>query len=68
MRISKQSIQASEGIDVNSNRGYLLQCVEDGVLDKDRLIDELLAYISESDAQEIINMLELDYHEQYDEY
>lgn len=68
MKISSNKITASEGIDVDSNRGYLLQCVEDGVLDKDTLIDELLAYISESDAEEIINMLELDYHEQYDEY
>ena len=66
MRITK--ITSSEGIDVNSNRGYLLQCIEDGILDKGILIDELLAYISESDAEEIINMLELDYHEQYDEY
>ena len=68
MKISKQSIQASEGIDVQSNRSYLLQCIEDGVLDKDKLIDELLAYISEDDAEEIINMLELDYIEEYDEY
>ena len=69
MRISTNKVTASEGIDVNSNRGYLLQCIEDGVLDKDILIDELLAYISESDAEEIINMLELNYHEdEYDEY
>lgn len=69
MRISTNKVTASEGIDVNSNRGYLLQCIEDGVLDKDILIHELLAYISESDAEEIINMLELNYDEDnYDEY
>lgn len=68
MKISKQSLQASEDIDVQSNRGYLLQCIEDGVLDKDVLIDELLAYISESDAENIINTLELEYVEEYDEY
>lgn len=68
MKISKQSIQASEGIDVQSNTGYLLQCIEDGVLDKDVLIDELLAYISENDAENIINTLELEYIEEYDEY
>lgn len=68
MKISKQSIQASEEIDVQSNRGYLLQCIEDGVLDKNVLIAELLAYISESDAENIINTLELEYIEEYDEY
>lgn len=61
MRITK--ITSSEGIDVSSNRGYLLQCIEDGILDKDILIDELLAYILESDAEHIIKTLELDYHE-----
>ena len=68
MKISSNKITASEEIDVQSNRGYLLQCVEDGVLDKDVLIDELLAYISESDAENIINTLELEYVEEYDEY
>ena len=68
MKISSNKIQASEGIDVQSNTGYLLQCIEDGVLDKDVLIDELLAYISESDAENIINTLELEYIEEYDEY
>lgn len=68
MKISSNKIQTSEGIDVQSNRGYLLQCIEDGVLDKDVLIDELLAYISESDAENIINTLELEYVEEYDEY
>jgi hypothetical protein len=68
MRISLNKITASEQIDVQSNRGYLLQCIEDGVLDKDVLIDELLAYISESDVENIINTLELKYIEEYDEY
>lgn len=68
MKISSNKITASEGIDVQSNRGYLLQCIEDGVLDKDVLIDELLVYISESDAENIINTLELEYVEEYDEY
>lgn len=68
MKISSNKITASEGIDVQSNREYLLQCIEDGVLDKDVLIDELLAYISESDAENIINTLELEYVEEYDEY
>lgn len=68
MKISSNKITASEEIDVQSNRGYLLQCIEDGVLDKDVLIDELLAYISESDAENIINTLELEYVEEYDEY
>lgn len=69
MKITANKITASEEIDVDSNRGYLLQCIEDGILDKDKLIDELLAYISEDDAEEMINMLELDYHEdEYDEY
>lgn len=68
MKISSNKIQASEGIDAQSNTGYLLQCIEDGVLDKDVLIDELLAYISESDAENIINTLELQYVEEYDEY
>lgn len=68
MKISSNKIQASEEIDVQSNRGYLLQCIEDGVLDKDVLIDELLAYISESDAENIINTLELEYVEEYNEY
>nr|DAM46337.1 MAG TPA: hypothetical protein [Caudoviricetes sp.] len=68
MKISSNKITASEEIDVQSNRGYLLQCIEDGVLDKDVVIDELLAYISESDAENIINTLELEYVEEYDEY
>lgn len=68
MKISSNKITASEEIDVQSNRGYLLHCIEDGVLDKDILIDELLAYISESDAENIINTLELEYVEEYDEY
>lgn len=68
MKISSNKITASEEIDVQSNRGYLLQCIEDGVLDKDVLIDELLAYISESDAENIINTFELKYVEEYDEY
>lgn len=68
MKISSNKITASEEIDVQSNRGYLLQCIEDGILDKDILIDELLAYISESDAANIINTLELEYVEEYDEY
>lgn len=68
MKISSNKITASEEIDVQSNRGYLLQCIEDGVLDKDVLIDELLAYISESDAENIINTFELEYVEEYDEY
>lgn len=68
MKISSNKITASEEIDVQSNRGYLLQCIEDGILDKDVLIDELLAYISESDAENIINTLELEYVEEYDEY
>lgn len=68
MKISSNKIQASEGIDAQSNIEYLLQCIEDGILDKDVLIDELLAYISESDAENIINTLELDYVEEYDEY
>lgn len=68
MKISSNKITASEEIDVQSNRGYLLQCIEDRVLDKDVLIDELLAYISESDAENIINTLELEYVEEYDEY
>ena len=68
MKISSNKITASEGIAVQNNRGYLLQCIEDGVLDKDVLIDELLAYISESDAENIINTLELEYIEEYDEY
>lgn len=68
MKISSNKITASEEIDVQSNRGYLLQCIEDGILDKDVLIDELLTYISESDAENIINTLELEYIEEYDEY
>lgn len=68
MKISSNKITASEEIDVQSNRRYLLQCIEDGVLDKDVLIDELLAYISESDAENIINTFELEYVEGYDEY
>nr|DAK89637.1 MAG TPA: hypothetical protein [Caudoviricetes sp.] len=68
MKISSNKITASEEIDVQSNTGYLLQCIEDGVLDKDVLIDELLAYISESDAENIIKTLELEYVEEYDEY
>lgn len=68
MKISSNKITASEEIDIQSNRGYLLQCIEDGVLDKDVLIDELLAYISESDAENIINTFELEYVEEYDEY
>lgn len=68
MKISSNKITSSEEIHVQSNRGYLLQCIEDGVLDKDVLIDELLAYISESDAENIINTLELEYVEEYDEY
>lgn len=68
MKISSNKITASEEIDVQSNRGYLLQCIEDGVLDKDVVINELLAYISESDAENIINTLELEYIEEYDEY
>lgn len=68
MKISSNKITASEEIDVQSNREYLLQCIEDGILDKDVLIDELLAYISESDAENIINTLELEYVEEYDEY
>lgn len=68
MKISSNKITASEEIDVQSNRGYLLQCIEDGILDKDVLIDELLAYISESDAENIINTLELEYIEEYDKY
>ena len=58
MKISSNKITASEEIDVQSNREYLLQCIEDGILDKDVLIDELLAFISESDAENIINTLE----------
>ena len=68
MKISSNKITASEEIDVQSSREYLLQCIEDGVLDKDVLIDELLAYISESDAENIINTFELEYVEEYDEY
>lgn len=68
MKISSNKITASEEIDVQSNREYLLQCIEDGILDKDVLIDELLAHISESDAENIINTLELEYVEEYDEY
>lgn len=68
MKISSNKITASEEIAVQSNREYLLQCIEDRVLDKDVLIHELLAYISESDAENIINTLELEYVEEYDEY
>lgn len=68
MKISKQRIQASEGIDVQSNRGYLLQCLDDEMIDPTMLCRELLHHISESSAGEIINVFELKYVEEYDEY
>ena len=68
MRISSNKITASEEIDVNSNRGYLFQCLDDEIIDPTMLCRELLHFISETDAEDIINAFELNYHEDEDEY
>lgn len=66
MKITK--ITANEGLDGMTNKEYLYQCLDDEVVDAQVLCRELLHFISESDAEEIVTTLELDYHQEYDEY
>lgn len=66
MKITK--ITANEGLDGMTNKEYLYQCLDDGVVDAQVVCRELLHFISESDAEEIVTTLELDYDEEYDEY
>ena len=61
MRITK--ITANEELDRMTNKEYLFECLNDEIIDAQVLCRELLHYISESDAEHIINTLELDYHE-----
>lgn len=68
MRISSNKIIAYEGIDGMTNKEYLYQCLDDEIIDPTMLCRELLHFISESDAEEIVTTLELDYREEYDEY
>lgn len=69
MRISSNKIIAYEGIDGMTNKDYLFQCLDDEIIDPTMLCHELLHFISESDAEDIINAFEVNYHEdEYDEY
>lgn len=69
MRISSNKIITYGGIDGMTNKDYLFQCLDDEIIDPTMLCRELLHFISESDADNIINAFELNYHEdEYDEY
>ena len=66
MRITK--ITANEELDGMTNKEYLYQCLDDEIIDAQVICRELLHFISESDAEEIVTTLELDYREDDYEY
>lgn len=61
------NITASGSVDGMTNKEYLYQYLDDEV-GAQVLCRELLHFISERDAEEIVRTLGLDYHEEYDEY
>lgn len=66
MKITK--ITASEETHLMTNKEYLFELLDKGELNSITLVRELLHYISENDAEEIINTFELEHIEEYDEY